>query len=233
MHQGRRAHALLPVASPQQALSCADARTSRARAEQRQRCLYRFRFCIGPARGDSALAGRRLAHGATAWVGTSFMATLFFQDESAHSERGKAAGRLLRKNPRLDPLRQGPGAASPKPTADGLEGLRLPSEQHLCWSSRDNDAKFGRNIQAPCCVISGMLSHSVGGEMRGDTVDGRFAKTKRSRGLICLTTVSITGSKIQATWLLGRTRAFGQRLFDLFYREAFVNMNRERRDYDV
>ena len=63
-----------------------------------------------------------------------------------------------------------------KPTADGLEWVcDSRASSIFVGASRDNDAKFGRNIQAPCCVISGMLSHEYwGAEMGGDTVDGRF-----------------------------------------------------------
>ena len=67
-----------------------------------------------------------------------------------------------------------------KPTADGLEWVfDSRASSIFVGASRDNDAKFWRNILAPCCVISGMLSHEYwGAEMGNDTFDGRFAENE-------------------------------------------------------
>ena len=67
-----------------------------------------------------------------------------------------------------------------KPTTDGLEwpfGSRASS--FFVGTPRDNDAKFWRKIHAPCCMISGMLSHEYwGAEMGNDTFNGRFAENE-------------------------------------------------------
>ena len=93
----------------------------------------------------------------------------------------EAAERLLRNNPRLDPT-QAKNLVPHllKPTADGLEwAFDSRASSVFVGASRDNDAKFWRNILAPCCVISGMLSHEYwGAEMGNDTFDGRFAENE-------------------------------------------------------
>jgi pimeloyl-ACP methyl ester carboxylesterase len=92
-----------------------------------------------------------------------------------------ALERLLRNNPRLE--RNQAANLVPhllRPIADGFEwAFDSRASSVFVGASRENDAKFWRNIKAPCLVVSGTLSLEYwGSEMGDETFDGHFAENE-------------------------------------------------------
>ena len=117
----------------------------------------------------------------------------------------ESAERLLRASPRPDPTRAKDLVPHTlRPTADGLEwAFDSRASSVFVGASCDNDAKFWRNIQALCCLISGMLSHEYWcADMRNGTFDGRFAENEMQQRIDQFNDCEHHCSKTQATWFI-------------------------------
>ncbi len=96
--------------------------------------------------------------------------------------------RLLRNNPRLDPIKA--RALTPhllKKSGDGYSwAFDSRASSVFVGASRANDAKFWRNIKAPVCLVSGSLSFEYwGAEMGSDAFDGKFAENEMQERIDC------------------------------------------------
>lgn len=92
-----------------------------------------------------------------------------------------ALDRLLRNNPRLK--RTQAADLVPhllRPIAGGFEwAFDSRASSVFVGATRENDAKFWRNIKAPCLVVSGKLSFEYwGAEMGDETFDGHFGENE-------------------------------------------------------